>query len=477
MTPVTACAGQHLALFGLGGSGLATAEALLAGGATLTAWDDGEAARQAAAEAGVTVADLREADWSIFSALVLAPGVPLTHPAPHWAAAMAHAAGVPVIGDIELFCLQRALLAPDAPFIAITGTNGKSTTTALTAHLFRTAGWDVQMGGNIGVPVLELEPPAPGRLHVLELSSFQIDLAPSLKPSLGLLINLTPDHLDRHGSMAHYASIKERLVAASLRSLVGVDDAFGRAIHARAAEGERRAEQLGVRTGRHYAVSVKDPVALGVGLDGTRLVMHAYHGETRVLGDLAGLGRLRGLHNAQNACFAAGAADIYELPRGDGTVIQRGLETFPGLPHRMEQVGQRGRVLFVNDSKATNADAAEQSLKAFEDIHWIVGGVAKEGGIAPLEPWFGRIAKAYLIGKASEDFAATLEGRVPFTRCGTLDAAVEAAARDAALSPAREPVVLLAPACASYDQFKNFEARGEAFRAIVDALPAPTGST
>ena len=471
MTPVTACAGQHLALFGLGGSGLSTARALLAGGATVTVWDDGEAARERALDEGFHVADLREADWMAFSALVLSPGVPLTHPAPHWAAALAHAAGVPVIGDIELFCLERSLRAPDADLIAITGTNGKSTTTALTAHLFRTAGWDVQMGGNIGVPVLDLLPPALGRIHILELSSFQIDLAPSLKPTLGMLINLTPDHIDRHGTMAAYAAVKERLVAGSLKALVGVDDAYGRDILARAQESQRRAERLGVRVGQHAAVSVTGPVEAGVALDGTTLVMHAYHGETRVLGDLKGLARLRGRHNAQNAGFAAGAADIFDLWIHDRGVIQRGLESFPGLPHRMEQVGQRGRVLFVNDSKATNADAAEQSLKAYADIHWIVGGVAKEGGVEPLAYFFGHVAKAYLIGKSSDDFAAALEGRVTFVRCGTLDVAVAAAAADAARSAAREPVVLLAPACASYDQFKNFEQRGDAFRALVTALP------
>jgi UDP-N-acetylmuramoylalanine--D-glutamate ligase len=441
----------------------------------VTAWDDGEAARARAQSAGVTLSDLRAVDWSAFSALVLAPGVPLTHPAPHWAAVLAHAAGVPIIGDIELFCMERAKRAPDAPFIAITGTNGKSTTTALTAHLFRTAGWDVQMGGNIGIPALELEPPAPGRIHILELSTFQIDLAPSLKPSVGMMLNLTPDHIDRHGTMAQYAAIKERLVAASLWSLVGIDDDYGAAIHARAVEREKRAEHLGVRIGRHYAVSVKAPVEMGLAMDGSRIVMRAYHGETRVLGDLTGLGRLRGRHNAQNACFAAGAADIYELwiddDEDDEPVVQRGLRTFPGLPHRMEQVGQRGPVLFVNDSKATNADAAEQSLKAYRDIHWIVGGVAKEGGLAPLAPFFDHVAKAYLIGKSSDDFAATLEDRLPFEKCGTLDAALRAAAADAAGSGAPEPVVLLAPACASYDQFKNFEQRGEAFRALVEALP------
>ncbi len=456
MTPVTACAGRHLALFGLGGSGLVTAQALLAGGARVTAWDDSEASRETARAAGIAVADLREADWSAFTSLVLSPGVPLTHPVPHWTVGLARAAGVEVIGDIELFCRERALTAPGADFIAITGTNGKSTTTALTAHLFRTAGQDVQMGGNIGVPALALEPPGQGRIHILELSTFQIDLAPSLRPSFGLLLNLTPDHIDRHGTMANYAALKERLIAGSDRSLVSVDDDYSRAIQARAA---------GRTTGSHDPVSVREGVSAGIHLDGTRIMMSGARG---------GSHRLRGIHNAQNACFAAAAAACWELwsddPDHPEATIQRGLSTFGGLPHRMEEVGRRGRVLFVNDSKATNADAAAQSLRTFGDIHWILGGVGKEGGIAPLAPLFGHIARAYLIGDAAEAFAATLGDRVPFETCGTLDAAVASAARAAGRSEAPEPVVLLAPACASYDQFANFEARGEAFRSLVQAL-------
>lgn len=472
MTPVTACAGQHLALFGLGGSGLVTAQALLAGGAHVTAWDDSAASCETARAAGIATADLREADWSTFASLVLSPGVPLTHPVPHWTVALACAAGIEVIGDIELFCRERDLIAPGAPFIAITGTNGKSTTTALTAHLFRTAGWDVQMGGNIGVPALALKPPAESRIHILELSTFQIDLAPSLNPSLGMLLNLTPDHIDRHGTMANYAAIKERLIAASNWSLVSVDDPFCRAIHDRAVQREQAAAATGRGTGRQLAVSVRGELGTGLSLQKTMLLKSGHSGKRRTLANLAGLSRLRGLHNAQNAAFAVGAADIWALwidDEGD-SIIQRGLDSFLGLPHRMEQVAQRGRVLFVNDSKATNADAAAQSLTAYRDIHWIVGGVAKEGGIAPLAPLFDHIAGAYLIGQSSEAFAAELDGRMPVARCGTLDVAVAAAAAAAALSPAPEPVVLLAPACASYDQFKNFEARGEVFRSLVDRL-------
>lgn len=470
MTPVTAAAGQHLALFGLGGSGLATAQALLAGGARVTAWDDGPGARDAAAAAGVTVADLREeAAWSDVSALVLAPGVPLTHPVPHWTVPLARAAGVPIIGDIELFCRERALRAPDAPFIAVTGTNGKSTTTALVAHLLRAAGWIVQMGGNIGVPALQLEPPAKHRVHVLELSSFQIDLAPSLKVTVGILTNITPDHIDRHGSLAGYAAIKERLVAAADHALIGIDDDPSRAIYerARARRGEHRA----------WAVSVTgSPPRNGIGLQGTAIVATAPGKEPLRLGDLDGTATLRGRHNGQNACCAAGAAHLLGVGADEGSadgLIQRGLRTFPGLPHRMEPLGQQGRVLFVNDSKATNAEAAAQSLGSFRDIHWIAGGVAKEGGIASLAPLFPHVTKAYLIGSSADAFATTLEGTVKFERCGTLDRAVDAAAADAARSPAPEPVVLLAPACASYDQFANFEVRGDAFRAAVARLGDP----
>ena len=449
MIAVSTFAGRRVALFGLGGSGLATARALIAGGAEVAAWDDGEASR---AKADVPLVDLAAADWSKFSALILAPGVPLTHPAPHWTVERARGAGVEVIGDIELFVRERAARAPKAPLIAITGTNGKSTTTALIAHILRGAGRDVQMGGNIGVPALDLAAPAEGRVHVLEVSTFQIDLAPSLNPSVGLLINLSPDHLDRHGTMENYAALKERLVAASDVAIVGVDDDWCRAIAAR----------LRARGGREVStVSARQNPLASLFVEGRKV-----RSVDRTLADLNSAPALRGEHNGQNAAFAVAAALAVGLSLDE---IQRGLSTFPGLAHRMEQVGRIGRVLFVNDSKATNADAAEKALLSFNDIFWILGGKAKEGGVEPLRPLFGRVAKAYLIGASSEDFAATLEG-VAYEKCGTLDKAVAAAARDAAASGAPEPVVLLSPACASYDQFANFEKRGDAFRALVGHL-------
>ncbi|WP_298960390.1 UDP-N-acetylmuramoyl-L-alanine--D-glutamate ligase [uncultured Methylobacterium sp.] len=455
MTPTTTFAGRAVALFGLGGSGLATALSLREGGARVTACDDDPARMRAAADQGIPVADLRAADWSGFAALVLSPGVPLTHPAPHWTVERARSAGIAVIGDIELFCRERAATAPDAPFVAITGTNGKSTTTALIAHLLRAAGRDVQMGGNIGTAILSLAPPAPERIHVIEMSSFQIDLTPSLAPSVGVLMNLTPDHLDRHGDMASYAAIKERLVAGAGHAVIGVDDDWCRAI------ADRRAGPL-VRV--HVGEAGDGPGILarrGLVIDG--------RGEPAVpVADLAGIPSLRGAHNWQNAAIAyAVTSRLGVTPETFAELIPG----FPGLPHRMEEVGRRGRVLFVNDSKATNADSTEKALSAFQHVHWILGGKAKEGGIAALAPYFPRVAHAYLIGAATETFAATLDGHVPYTRSGTLAEATAQAAAAAARSDDPEPVVLLSPACASYDQFRSFEERGDRFRALVRALP------
>ena len=451
MTPVSTFKDKCVALFGLGGSGLATARALIAGGAKVAAWDDGAASR---AKADFSLVDLAKADWLAFSALVLSPGVPLTHPQPHWTVERARAAGVEVIGDIELFARERAAGASHAPLIAITGTNGKSTTTALIAHILREAGREVALGGNIGVPALDLPPPSDNRIHVLECSTFQIDLAPSLAPSVGLLINLTPDHLDRHGSMENYAGLKERLVAASDLALVGLDDEYCRAVAAR----------LHARGRRVVGVSAARSAQADVFIDDHRLFVR---GEAAPLIDLRIAPNLRGAHNGQNAAFAFAAARAIGL---DVEAIARGLANFPGLAHRMEQVGKIGATLFVNDSKATNADAAEKALLSYHDIFWILGGKAKEGGVEPLRPLFPRIRKAYLIGAATEDFAASLGLAVAYERCGTLDKAVAAAARDAAASDAAEPVVLLSPACASYDQFANFEARGDAFRLAVAQL-------
>ncbi len=460
MIPVTTFAGKKVAVFGLGGSGLMSASALLAGGADVLASDDDERSVIKASAAGIPTGELQAADWSKFAALLLAPGVPLTHPAPHWTVMLARKAGVEVIGDIELFCRERARHAPDSPFVAITGTNGKSTTTALIAHLCTSAGLEPQLGGNIGTAVLSLQPPRAGRVHVVECSSFQIDLAPSLDPSVGILINLSEDHLDRHGTMEHYAAVKERLVAGVQRhgtAVIGVDDPWCAAI-------ADRIEAAGKRVVR---ISIRRALANGLSIDGTRIMRDTGSG-TAPIADLAGIGSLRGAHNAQNAACAAAAALALGL---SPAAIQDGLRSFPGLAHRMEEVGRRGPVLFVNDSKATNADSAAQALACFGDIFWIAGGKPKTGGIESLRQFFPRIRKAYLIGEAADAFAATLGNAVPHELSRTLDQAVAAAARDAEVSPATEPVVLLSPACASFDQYRNFEVRGDAFRALVQALP------
>lgn len=489
MIRVTTFAGRRVAVFGLGASGNAAALALLAGGADVAAWDDGEAGRASAERAGVPLVDLRDADWSGFAALVLAPGVPLTHPQPHWTVKAALMAGVEIIGDVELFFRERAAIAPGSPVVAITGTNGKSTTTALIAHLLRGAGKDVQMGGNIGVPILALEPPADDRYHVIEMSSFQIDLTPSLAPTVGILLNVTPDHLDRHGTMKAYAAIKERLVSSARHAVIGEDDPWCLAAI------DRRNKALGdpsaSGSGDHTTpIAVTKPMNWGCFLDGRDLVYqgvrHAYHYTTPQPGfflveaprdtvRLNGIRTLRGAHNAQNACAAYAALRALGIPHRP---IAHHMATYPGLPHRLEEVGHLPtpsghRVLFINDSKATNADSTEKALLSFPNgIHWIVGGLAKDGGISSLVPHFSRLARAYLIGASSDAFAETLTtAGVPFERCDTLDVATRRAATVVSGVTGAEPVVLLSPSCASYDQFQNFEKRGDAFRVACRELP------
>src|SRR5262245_16487761 len=463
MIPITTFAGKKVAVFGLGNSGLLAARALKEGGADVFAFDDDEKKISEAQIAAVRIENLRHLDWRDVAALVLAPGVPLTHPVPHWTVGLACKADVGIIGDIELFCRERAKSGRDCPLIAITGTNGKSTTTALIAHLIQSAGRDAQMGGNIGVPVLALAPFKRGRAYVLEVSSYQIDLAPSLRPTVGVLLNVTEDHIDRHGSMENYAAIKERLpanVEQGGMAVVDIDDTYTRA----AAD---RIERAGKNVVRISVVSVlKD----GYYAEGSR-ILRASGGEAKAVAELGGIGSLRGAHNAQNAACAIATCVALGI---DAAAIQKGLRSFPGLAHRMQQVGRKGNVLFVNDSKATNADSAAKALASFLDIYWIAGGKAKTGGINSLVEFFPRIRKAYLIGEAADEFAKTLEGQVPYEIDRILSAAIDAAARDAAASGLKEAVVLLSPACASFDQYANFEVRGKAFIDAVTAIPGVT---
>jgi len=447
---------RSIAVFGLARSGLATVRAARDGGAAkIWAWDDKPAACAAAAAAGATIAAPDERPWSDVACLVLAPGVPLTHPEPHPVVGLARAAGVEIICDIELLYRQADGVAK---FVAVTGTNGKSTTTALIGHILEAAGMDVAVGGNIGRAALDLPPPKSGLVYVLELSSYQLDLTRRLRPDIAVWLNLSPDHLNRHGDMAGYQGAKEKIFAnmgAGDHAIIGVDDGISRNL----------ADRLGAADGGPGLTTV----CVG-GHSDCDIFVDAHgvlHEQTGGTSDLSGLAHLRGAHNWQNAACAWGAVRRLGLAPDE---VAAAMATFPGLAHRMEIVAQRGRVLFVNDSKATNADAAARALASFEPIYWIAGGQAKAGGIEPLADYFPKIAKAYLIGEAADAFSATLARRVPHVLAGDLAAALRLAAADAALDGADEPVVLLSPACASFDQFADFEARGDAFRQAVAAL-------
>lgn len=454
MIPVTTRKGQNITLFGLGGSGMVTAEALVAGGANLTAYDDNPQKVEEASSKGIPTGDLRVFDFSTADALVLAPGVPLTHPKPHWSVDLAHAHNVPIIGDVALFADERRAHAPHSHFIAITGTNGKSTTTALISHVLANAGRDVQMGGNIGRAVLSLDALSDDKIYVVECSSYQIDLAPELDASIGILLNLAPDHLDRHGTMQHYAEIKSRLVAKSNTAIIGNDDPHCVQV-SNTIEGQGKSI---IRISNSKLVS-------GFGALDEQIVEFK-SGDEDFIANLHGIATLRGKHNAQNAVTAIAACKSVGLSAEE---IQTGLNSFPGLAHRMEIIGSIGDVLFVNDSKGTNADAAAMALASFENIHWIAGGLAKEGGIESLRTLFGRISKAYLIGEAAPEFSATLGADVSFEISQTLDVAVKNASKDA-IHSGKKAIVMLSPACASFDQFPNFEIRGDAFRTEVEKL-------
>ena len=454
-------AGRKVALFGLGRSGLACARALMRGGAEVLAWDDSEAGRKAAAKAGIPLADLNEADFSGLAALVLSPGVPLTHPEPHWTVKKARAAGVEIIGDTEIFF--RQLAHTGAKLVCITGTNGKSTTTALIGHVLERVGFDVAVGGNIGTAVFDLPPPRFGRIYVIEMSSYQIDLSPTLKPDVGVLLNVTPDHLDRHGTLENYAAVKARLFAhmgEGDTAVISVDDAWCR----------KALESVPVAA-RRVAVSVEERLADGVcAVDG--VLEERAGGKTLVGMDLSTARALRGKHNWQNAAAAWAACRALTL---NGNLVAAGFRSFPGLAHRMEQLGTVDGVLFVNDSKATNADAAARSLSSFGDIYWIAGGQAKTGGIEPLMPLMSRVRRAFLIGQDAPALAQTLaqagvEHEISGDMGKAVRAAFAAARADRERGVAQHPVVLLAPACASFDQYRSFEERGDHFRKLVESL-------
>ncbi|GAA0390203.1 UDP-N-acetylmuramoyl-L-alanine--D-glutamate ligase [Brevundimonas terrae] len=460
MIPVPGFEGRRVAVFGLGRSGITAARALQAGGALPVLWDDGVSGRMQAEAEGFNVEDLTVADWSGFDALVLSPGAPLTHPKPHWTVDKAHAAGIPVIGDIELFARALdALPADQRPrVVAITGTNGKSTTTALIAYVLKQAGLKVHMGGNIGIGVLALPTPTPDAVYVIEVSSYQLDLTTSFAPDVAILTNISPDHLDRHGGMEGYVKAKARIFQSQpdgALALIGIDEDWGKALADRL-EGE------GANVRRIATARLEADLPTSGWQAAPALLLAD---EDRI--DLSDARSLPGRHNAQNAAFAYATATALGVAPD---VALSGLKAFPGLAHRMEAVGRINEVRFINDSKGTNADAAAQALASYPAVFWIAGGKAKEGGIESLRPLFGHVTKAYLIGEAADAFAVTL-GDVPHVVAHTIERAVQMAAADAAKAGG-EQVVLLSPACASFDQFPDFEVRGEAFRAAVLALGA-----
>src|SRR5437763_4479251 len=447
--------GRLVGVLGLAKSGRAAAQSLAAGGAEVLAWDDNEAVRKALA-AELTLRNLAEADWRDIPALVVPPATPHSCPEPPRAVVRTRDAGAEIIADIEL--LGRA--QPDARYLGITGTNGKSTTTALIAHILEAAGRRVAVGGNLGTPALSLAPLGRDGSYVLEASSFQLELITTLAFDIALLLNITPDHLDRHGDMEGYVAAKRRIFARqdkAATAIIGIDDAICREL----------SDELR-RTGpaRVVPISVLEPVSGGVYIDSGWLIDAFGAKPERVL-DLALAERLAGAHHRQNACAAYAAARSCGIDTAAATAA---ICSFSGLAHRQELVGTIDGVRYINDSKATNADATEKALLCYPAIYWIAGGLPKAGGITPLAPHFGRLRRTFLIGQATEEFAVTLEGTVPFTRCCDLATAVTAASETSRREGAPGAVVLLSPACASYDQFKNFEERGDTFRRLVAEL-------
>ncbi len=451
MVPVAEFAGRKVGVLGLARSGRAAVAALTAGGAEVLAWDDSEKVR-----AAVDFPLSDTAEWRDLTALVLSPGIPTTFPKPHAAVIRAREAGTPIIGDLEL--LYRAQRG--ARFIGITGTNGKSTTTALIGHILREAGLATEIGGNLGTAALSLAPLGAGGNYVLEASSYQLELLATMAFDIAVLLNITPDHLDRHGGMDGYIAAKEHIFdrqGTDATAVIGVDDDICAAMAKRLGQGARRV----------VPISVNRAVEGGVYVENGRLV-DAIGGAPRPVLDLARAERLPGAHNWQNACAA------YAVARRSGLspeVATAAILSFPGLAHRQELVDTIDGVRYINDSKATNADASEKALICYPAIYWIAGGLAKAGGIAPLAPYFGRLRHTFLIGNATEEFAATLDGKSPYTRCGDLATALAAADRMARAEQVPGAVVLLSPACASFDQFTDFEARGDRFRDLVAALP------
>lgn len=464
MIPVKGYDGQKVAVLGLGRSGLATAAALRAGGAEPLMWDDSPESRAKAEAEGFALTDLtRHAALEGVACLVVSPGIPSLYPAPNPVIARALELGIPVDNDIGLFFQSAAgdewsEMETPPKIVAVTGSNGKSTTTALIHHILQAAGRPTQMAGNIGKGVLSIDPPVDGEVVVLELSSYQIELARALTPDVAVFTNLSPDHLDRHGGMGGYFAAKARLFTQGGpdRAVIGVDEIEGRFLANVLAQGPQDDRVIRVSSGQKLE-------EFGWSVFARKGFLAEWRKGRQVASiDLREVKGLPGAHNHQNACAAYAACRALGLaPK----LIEGALHSFAGLPHRSQLVGERAGVRFVNDSKATNVDSAAKALQAFPKIRWIAGGLGKDGGIAALKPVLGPVVKAYLIGHSARDFALQI-GETPHEICETMERAVARAAEEA--QPGE--VVLLAPAAASFDQYPNFEKRGEDFTSRVKAL-------
>ncbi len=466
MIPVQGYAGQKVAVLGLGRSGLATARALVAGQAEVLLWDDSPEARSKAEAEGFTCTDLtRQTALEGASLLVTSPGISHLYPAPHKVIARAMELGVPVDNDIGLFFRSFSTQDWDdyeitPKVVCVTGSNGKSTTTALIHHILEVAGRPTQMAGNIGTGVLAIEPAQDGEVVVLELSSYQTELARHLTPDVAVFTNLSPDHLDRHSGMGGYFAAKRRLFAEGGpdRAVIGVDEAEGQFLANQLGEGPMDDRVIRISSGQKLD-------QFGWSVFARKGFLSEWRkGRQMASIDLRAMTGLPGAHNHQNACAAYAACRALGIaPK----MIEGALDSFAGLPHRSQLVGERGGVRFVNDCKATNVDSAAKALQAFAKIRWIAGGMGKDGGIAALQPMLGSVVKAYLIGHSARDFALQI-GDTPHEICETMAQAVARAAEEAVAGE----VVLLAPAAASFDQYPNFEKRGEDFIALVKALIA-----
>lgn len=454
MITLTAYDQKIAAVLGLSRTGLSACRSLAAGGGRVWAWDDDLKRREQACNQGISIVDLNLCNWDRVTSLVLSPGIPLKHPRPHRLVRRARAAGVPIIGDMELIAENQ----PERRIVGITGTNGKSTTSALIAHVLQNAAIGTQLGGNIGLPVLDLLPKPHEDIYVLELSSYQLDLTERLKCAVAVILNLSPDHLDRHGGMSGYVRAKRRILrnqGSDDWAIIGVDDDHGRQIYKKLKAAKDR---------KVVPISVGSEAKGGVFVIDGKLI-DDLDGHQHVIDDLTAMKRLQGAHNWQNAAAA------YATARAVGANADRiikGMASFSGLDHRMELVAEADGIAFVNDSKATNPEAAARALASYRPIYWIAGGQAKQDDLDAVLPHLDRVRKVYLIGEAAETFQHILQDKIDTVISATLDSALDAATADASADGLNGATVLLAPACASFDQFVSFEARGDAFRSLVD---------